>query len=99
MNKSVTAFACFVSIVGISATAALAAAEPLVVHPEDTIEKLLVAQKGKVVTVRVGCDAELTGKVASVSAEVVQLSELTGKEFYDAAIRTADISSVVIRTR
>jgi len=84
-------------VAGALATAAVA--EPLVAGPNDTIGKLLAAQTGKVVTLKLGCNEELTGKVRAVSAEVVHLSELTGKEFYDAAVATSSISAVLVRAR
>lgn len=76
-----------------------AQAQPLVVGAGDTIAKLLAAQTGKVVTLKMGCDDELTGKVKSVSADVVHLAELSGKEFYDAAVATSSIRAVLVRTR
>jgi hypothetical protein len=82
-----------------AAFAAVAAAEPLTVGADATIEKLLTAQTGKLVTIRTGCSEEITGKVKSVSAELVHLSELSGKEFFDAVVTTDSITSVVIRTR
>ena len=74
-------------------------AEPFTVGPDDTIGKLLAAQTGKVVTLELGCSEELTGKVKSVSAEVVHLSELSGKDFYDAAVATREIRAVVVKAR
>ncbi len=98
MKKSIVAFVCLAVLTGMSMTSTLAVADPLVVRAEDNIEKVLAAQKGKVVTVHIGGGPELTGTVTSVSSEIVQLGALTGKEFYDAAIRTADISAVIVRT-
>jgi hypothetical protein len=82
-----------------AAFATVAAAEPLTVGADATIEKLLTSQIGKSVTVRTGGAEEITGKVKSVSSELVHLSELSGKEFFDAVVTTDSITSVVIRTR
>lgn len=79
--------------------AATASAEPLSVGADATMEKILAAQVGKSVTVRTGGSEELTGKVKSVSSELLHLSELSGKEFFDAVVATDSITSVVIRTR
>ncbi|HYC56409.1 MAG TPA: hypothetical protein VEL28_15860 [Candidatus Binatia bacterium] len=76
-----------------------ATAQQLTVGPSDSIEKILAAHSGKVVTVRTGCDQELTGKVRSVSADVVHLAELTGKDFYDAVVATGSITAVIVRAR
>jgi hypothetical protein len=92
-------FATLAALLLTTAFATAAAADPLVVGADATIEKILTAQMGKPVTIRTGCSEELTGKVKSVSSEVVHLSELSGKEFFDAVVATEDITSVVIRTR
>ena len=81
------------------ALAATAHADPLVVTPDDTVAKVLAAQNGKVVTVRTGSGEELTGKVKVASGEVVHLTELTGKEFFDAVVATKSITAVIVRTR
>lgn len=92
-------FVPFSALLATVVLAAPAAAEPLAVGADATIEKILAAQVGKSVTVRTGCSEEMTGKVKSVSSELLHLSELSGKEFFDAVIATEDITSVVIRTR
>ena len=76
-----------------------AAAEPLALGQGDTVEKVLIAQKGKKVTIRLGSGEDLSGIVKEVNGSLVQLSELSGKEFYDAVIATKNIAAVIIRTR
>lgn len=77
----------------------IATAEPLALRQDDTVEKILIAQKGKKVIIRLGSGEDLSGTVKEVNGSLVQLSELTGKEFYDAVIPTKDITAVIIRTR
>jgi hydroxyethylthiazole kinase-like sugar kinase family protein len=91
-------FVPFAALFGVAAMVTAAAAE-FTVGADATIEKLLAAQVGKSVTVRTGCSEEITGKVKSVSSEVLHLAELSGKEFFDAVVATDSITSVVIRTR
>lgn len=74
-------------------------ADPLVLNPEDTMEKVLTAQKGKKVTIRLGSGEDLSGTVKEVNGSLVQLSGLSGKEFYDAVIATQSIAAVIIRTQ
>ena len=74
-------------------------ADPLTVGPDDTIEKILTAQKGKKVTLKLGNNEELTGTVKVVTAQVVHLGELTGKEFFDAAVATKSITAVIVRVK
>jgi hypothetical protein len=56
-------------------------AEPLTLSQGDTIEKVLIAQKGRKVTIRLGSSEDLSGTVKEVNGSLVQLSELNGKEF------------------
>jgi hypothetical protein len=74
-------------------------AQPLTVGADDTIEKLLAAQKGKRVTLKLGPGDELTGVVKSVTPTVVHLSELAGREFFDAAVDMKSVRAVIVRTR
>jgi hypothetical protein len=74
-------------------------ADPLVLNPGDTMEKVLTAQKGKKVTIRLGSGEDLSGTVKEVNGSLVQLSGLSGKEFYDAVIATQRIAAVIIRTQ
>ncbi len=77
----------------------IAAAEPLALRQDDTVEKVLIAQKGKKVTIRFGSGEDLSGTVKEVNGSLVQLSELSGKDFYDAVIPTKNITAVIIRAR
>ena len=74
-------------------------ADPLVLNPGDTMEKVLTAQKGKKVTIRLGSGEDRSGTVKEVNGSLVQLSGLSGKEFYDAVIATQRIAAVIIRTQ
>jgi len=76
-----------------------ASAQPLVVNADDSIEKLLAAQKGKRVTVKLGPNDELTGVVRSVSPNVVHLGELAGRELFDAAVDIRQVRAVIVRTK
>ena len=73
-------------------------AEPLAITGNDTIDTILTAQKGKRVTIKLKAGDDLTGIVGEVNKEVVQLRELTGKEYYDAVVVLQGIAAVIIRT-
>ena len=77
----------------------VATAEPLAVAPDADMGKLLAAQVGKTVTIKLGCNEEVTGKVVAATGDLVHLSELTGKEYFDAVVATDRIAAVVVRTR
>lgn len=74
-------------------------AQPLVVNTDDTLEKLLVAQKGKRVTVKLGPNDELSGVIKAVTPNIVHLGELTGREFFDAAVDLKQIRALIVRTK
>ena len=76
-----------------------AQAQALVVAADDTVEKVLAAQKGKRVTVKLGPGDELTGIVKSVTPQVVHLSEIAGREFFDAVVDTRRVVAVLVRVK
>ncbi len=65
----------------------------------DSIKSILVRQTGKQVKLRLKGGEEFGGVVMKVGDNVVHLSELTGREFYDAAIGLDAISAVIVRAR
>lgn len=81
------------------ALATRASAESLTIAADDTIAKVLAGQTGKVVTLRLGGGEEITGKVTTATPEITYLSQLSGKEFYDAAVATRSVTAVVLRAR
>ena len=85
--------------VAFALSASVSIAQPLVVNADDTLEKLLIAQKGKRVTVKLGPNDELTGVVKAVTPNLVHLGELTGREFFDAVVDMKQIRAVVVRTK
>ena len=65
----------------------------------DTILGVLQKNVGQIVELRMNSGEKIAGKVERVGDKLVHLSALTGAEFYDAAVDTADVSAVVIRTK
>ena len=65
----------------------------------DTILGILQKNIGQVVELRMKSGEKIAGKLEKVGDKVVHLSQLTGAEFYDAAVDAEDISAVVVRTR
>ncbi len=76
-----------------------ASADPLVIDSGDSVQSLLGKYKGKRVTVRVSSGEEMTGTVAEVNDKLVVLQELSGREFFDAAVAIEKISAVIVRTK
>jgi hypothetical protein len=65
----------------------------------DTILGILQKNIGQVVELRMKSGEKIAGKLEKVGDKLVQLSQLTGAEFYDAAVDAADVSAVVVRTK
>lgn len=59
----------------------------------------LKAKVGTRVSLQLVGGQEVNGKIVAVGEQAVHLSELTGKEFYDALIRLDHISALVLRVR
>ena len=66
---------------------------------DDALMKALKERDGKTATVVLVSGAELTGKVSDVGSESVKLSELSGKEYFDAMIDLDHVQAVVYRAR
>ena len=64
----------------------------------DTILSILQKNTGQTVELRMKSGEKIGGKVEKVGDKVVHLSQLTGAEFFDAAVDTADIAAVLVRT-
>jgi len=59
----------------------------------------LKAKVGTKVSLQLSGGQEISGKIVEVGDQAVHLSELTGREFYDAIIRLDHISALVLRVR
>ncbi len=83
----------------VAAMTSFAWAQGVTVTATSTIESILVAQQGKKVTLKLGPNDDLTGTVKVVTKDVVQLSELSGREFFDAVVDIKSVKAVIIRVR
>ena len=59
----------------------------------------LKSRVGAKVLLRLVSGEEIGGTVRQVGDTAVQLSEVTGREFYDAVIRIDHVSAVIVRVR
>jgi hypothetical protein len=76
-----------------------ALAQEVTVAPNDTLQSVLIAQKGKRVTVRTSGGQELTGTVREATGRLVVLGAVAGREFFDAVLPLEAIEAVLIRTK
>lgn len=66
---------------------------------EDAIRALLKEREGKTATLLLDSGTELTGIVGKIDNGSLKLSQLSGKEFYDAVIDLAKVQAVLVRAR
>lgn len=71
----------------------------LTITPADSLQSLLVAYKGKTVTLRLCGGEELTGVVRDATPTLVVLGSLSGREFFDAAIDLTKVEAVIVRNQ
>lgn len=64
-----------------------------------SVRDVLAKQVGKSVTLRLQGGEELSGKVQTVGKELVVLSPVTGRDFFDAAVRVDSVAAVLVRVR
>ena len=63
------------------------------------IKEILTGYEGKRVAVRLEGGEELEGTVTTVGDQLVHLSKLSKRDFYDAVIRIEKINAVIFRAR
>lgn len=82
-------------VLGLSSLPVLA--EPIGFKADDTISSILQRQSGQVVELRLVSGEKIGGKVEKVGDNLVYLSQLTGQDFYEAAVDLDSVSAVVVR--
>ena len=65
----------------------------------DTILSILQKNTGQTVELRMKSGEKIGGKVEKVGDKLVHLSQLSGAEFFDAAVDTSDVAAVIVRTK
>ena len=74
-------------------------AEGLTVSASDTTRSMVAAQKGKRITLRLRSGQELSGIVRDVTERLLVLSEVQGREVFDAVVPIEAIEAVLVRVR
>ena len=71
-----------------------------VFEEQDSMATVLKRLEGKPVRLRLaGSGEEVVGKLQKVGKELVHLSDLSGREFFDAIVRIDQVSSVAVQVR
>jgi hypothetical protein len=63
------------------------------------LRDILERNVGQTLELRLKSGEKIGGKVAKLGDKLVFLSQLTGAEFYDAAVEIGDVAAVVVRVR
>ena len=84
-------------LVGVASSSVLA--QQIDFLPDDTIKTLLQRQVGKTVELRMRSGEKIAGKLERVGDTMVHLTQLTGAEFYEAAVAMDGINAVVMRAK
>ena len=77
----------------------LLAQSKIELQPSDTILSILQRNIGQMVELRMKSGEKIGGKVEKVGIKLVQLSQLTGAEFFEAAVDAEAVSAVVLRIK
>ena len=86
-------------IVVLSAAPLFAADGRIELKPDDSVKSVLERHIGQVVELRLGSGEKIAGKVEKVGENLVHLSQLTGQEFFEAAVDLESVSAVVVRAK
>lgn len=72
----------------------------MVFEEQDTMAAVLKRLEGKTVRLRLaGGSDEVVGKLQKVGKELAHLSDLSGREFFDAVVRIDQVSAVSVQVR
>ncbi|MRR11801.1 hypothetical protein EG835_04890 [bacterium] len=72
----------------------------MVFEEQDSMATVLKRLEGKAVRLRLaGSGEEVLGKLQKVGKELAHLSDLSGREFFDAVVRIDQVSAVAVQVR
>jgi hypothetical protein len=77
----------------------LSAQTKIDLQPSDTIVSILQKNVGQAVELRMNSGEKIGGKIEKIGDKLVQLSQLTGMEYFDAAVDISHISAVIVRVK
>lgn len=98
-TKPVTQIFALIIFVLMSCVTAFAETTAPDLNAPDSVKAALEQFKGKKVELTLESGQQISGTVANVGTTAVQLSELSGKEFFDAVIPLEKVSSVTFRAK
>ncbi len=101
--KFCAALGCAAILLGAAAPATAQSAPQetkMMVEESDSMESVLKRLEGKTVRLSLGGSGEeLVGKLQKVGKELAHLSDLSGREFFDAVVRIDQVAAVSVQVR
>jgi hypothetical protein len=74
-------------------------AEAIDLQPNDTLQSILQRQMGQPIELRMKSGEKIGGKLEKLNDKVVHLTQLTGAEYFDAAVAMDNIAAVIVRAK
>ena len=97
--RMITRSAAISLLLSLYAFASLRGESTIDFQPGDSIANVLTRQVGQIVELRLKSGEKMGGKVEKVGAHLVHLSQITGAEFFEAAVAVEDVTAVVVRAK
>ena len=88
-----------VALLALGSPAGLRAQTKIDLQQADTLRNILERQIGQVVELRMTSGEKIGGKVEKVNEDLVHLSQLTGAEYFEAAVDLNAIAAVIVRVK
>lgn len=92
-------FVLLLTVLFVAASSNLFAQGKIDLQTSDTVLGILQKNVGQMVELRMKSGEKIAGKVEKVGDKLVHLSQLTGAEFFDAAVDAGEVAAVVVRTK
>jgi hypothetical protein len=88
------------AVIGLVMVSGVYAGEvPFELNPQFGVKEVLLGKVGARILVKTDSGETLEGTVTTVGHQLLHLSKITGKDFYDAIVRIDRITSVVMKVR
>jgi hypothetical protein len=84
---------------GLASLAAAADEQKFEIRGEDSVRTVIAAAVGKPVTLLMASGQEVTGTVVKVGDHAVQLTRLSGRDFFDGVFQLERVDGVILKVR
>lgn len=99
MKKQAVVTALLFALLGCFSAAMAADEADYKIRPSDSLRGILQARVGEQVFIQTRGGSEISGRLKSVGEQVIQISRVARRDFYDAIVRIDAVESVMVRVR